>query len=369
MRILIIGGTRFSGPFVVKRLFQLGHEVAVFHRGESEGDLPDAVQHFHGDRKQLMTYADDLRRFSPDVIVDMIAGAEQDAGDVMTLFKGIARRAVVISSQDVYRAYGRLIGIEPGPLQAVPLTEDAPLRTRLYPYRSQAEGPESSFYHYEKILVERVYMNDPRLPGTVLRLPMVYGPGDHAQHRLFPYLKRMDDGRPVILLAGTLAAWRWTKGYVENVAAAIALAVTDERAAGRVYNVGERKARSEAAWVRAIGKVAGWDGKVLTVPDNRLPAHLAHDVDAAQHLTADTSRVRRDLGYSEPVDDDEALLRAVAWERAHPPAKIDPKLFDYTVEDALLAELADPDGPRRTRGKRRTYRTIQRKRHKNVRDT
>ena len=127
MRILIIGGTRFSGPFVVRRLAQLGHELAVFHRGESEADLPDGVQHFHGDRKRLMTCADELKRFCPDIVVDMIAGAEQDARDVMTLFKGIAQRAIVISSQDVYRAYGRLVGIESGPIQTVPLTEDAAL--------------------------------------------------------------------------------------------------------------------------------------------------------------------------------------------------------------------------------------------------
>jgi nucleoside-diphosphate-sugar epimerase len=38
---------------------------------------------------------------------------------------------------------------------------------------------------YEKILVEREVMGHPRLPGTILRLPTVYGPGDsqHAQLR------------------------------------------------------------------------------------------------------------------------------------------------------------------------------------------
>src|SRR5258708_19715971 len=79
-------------------------------------------------------------------------------------------------------------------------------------------------------------MGDRDLPGTVLRLPMVYGPGDY-QHRLFSYLKRMDDNRPVILLDEAEAQWRWTHGYVENVADAIALALTDELAPDRIYNV------------------------------------------------------------------------------------------------------------------------------------
>jgi nucleoside-diphosphate-sugar epimerase len=36
MRILIIGGTRFSGPHVVRRLIDMGHQIALFHRGKTE---------------------------------------------------------------------------------------------------------------------------------------------------------------------------------------------------------------------------------------------------------------------------------------------------------------------------------------------
>jgi len=39
------------------------------------------------------------------------------------------------------------------------------------------------------------------------------------------------------------------------------------------------------------------------------------------------------------VSRDEALRRAVAWERVHPPEEVDLKAFNYAVEDALLAEL------------------------------
>lgn len=71
---------------------------------------------------------------------------------------------------------------------------------------------------YDKILVERAVMGDADPVGTILRLPMVYGPGD-PQHRLFQYLKRMDDRRPAILMDEGAAGWRWSRGYVENVAA------------------------------------------------------------------------------------------------------------------------------------------------------
>jgi hypothetical protein len=113
--------------------------------------------------------------------------------------------------------------------------------------------------------VERAVLGEPSLPGTVLRLPMVHGPGDY-QHRLYPYLKRVDDGRPAVLLDEAMAGWRCTRGYVGDVAAAIALAATDPRAAGRVYYVGEAAALTEAEWVRAVGEAAGWTGEVVPVP-------------------------------------------------------------------------------------------------------
>lgn len=338
MRILVIGGTGFSGPHVVRYLAGLGHEVTLFHRGRTNADLPRGVQHLLGDRDRLEDHASELRDLAPQLVLDMIARTEDHAKAVMRVFAGVAQRVVAISSQDVYRAYGRLIGIEPGPVEPVPLAEDSPLRQKLYPYREQAD-PGHWAYHYDKILVERVFLGSPDLPGTILRYPMVYGPAD-SQHRIFPYLKRMDDGRPAVILPEGMAKWRWTRGYVENVAAAVALAVTAERAKGRIYNVGESEALTEAGWVWAIGVAAGWGGQVVAVPDERVPAHLAPEIDIEQQLVVDTSRIRRELGYREPVSCDEALRRTVAWERAHPPETFHPQAFDYAGEDALLATVA-----------------------------
>jgi len=340
MRILVIGGTRFIGPYVVQHLVEHGHEVTVYHRGQTQAQLPPQVQHLYGDRYDLPARRDEIARLAPDAAIDMFAFTEADARATMDGLTGIAGRLTVISSADVYAAFGRLIGIESGPPEPGLLTEESPLRQRIYPYRGDtpraADDPHRWRDDYDKILVERVVMSDPDLPGTVLRLPIVYGPGD-TQHRLFPYLKRMDDGRRVIVLDEIAARWRGARGYVENVAAAIALAATDLRAAGRVYNVAEPEPLSEADWVRAIGRAAGWDGEVVTVPPERLrgvstiPGDLTHD------LAMDTTRIRQELGYVEPVPQEEALRRTVAWERANPPAEYDPARFDYDAEDAALA--------------------------------
>ncbi len=215
--------------------------VTVFHRGQTTADLPSAVKHILGDYRALSEYSHALRKSAPDAVLDMIPATEENAQNVMRVFKGFAPRVVAVSSGDVYRAFARVRGRESGPVDPVPLAEDAPLRQRLYPYREETarsdDDPRSIRWmdDYDKILVERVVMGEPEIAGTVLRLAAVYGPGDR-QHRLFFYLKRMDDNRPVILLDAGEARWRWARVYVENAAAAIALAVDDTRATRRIYN-------------------------------------------------------------------------------------------------------------------------------------
>jgi nucleoside-diphosphate-sugar epimerase len=338
MRILVIGGTGFIGARVLHYLVDEGHEVMVFHRGQTETSLPPTIQRVYGDRSALPSFAAAFRQFAPQVALDVIPYSEQDAQALMKTLRGISERVVALSSQDVYRAYGLFTRLEEGLLETAPYEENAPLRTHLYPYRSLALGPDELSYHYEKILVERVVMNEPELPGTILRLPQVYGPGDR-HHRLFEYLKRMDDGRRAILLSEAQSEWRWTRGYVENVAAAIALAVTDERAAGGIYNVGEPEALTEAEWVRAVGKVVGWDGEVVAMPEEMLPAHLAAPYDWRQHLAVKTGRIRTELDYEEKITREESLRRAVEWELANPIVEIDVKRFDYAAENLALSRL------------------------------
>jgi len=82
--------------------------------------------------------------------------------------------------------------------------------------------------------------------------------------------------------------------------------------------------------------LAGWQGRVVSVPQGRLPEPLRWDIKAEQDIVVDTSRMRRELGYKERVDVEEALRRTIAWERENPPKEIDPKDFDYVVEDSFL---------------------------------
>lgn len=338
MRVLVIGGTHFIGPYVVTMLHQQGHEVTVYHRGLHEPRLPAGIRHIHRPEAAIpvLHFPASLSDPPLDIVIHMFPVGEDDTKAAIARFTGVARRIVAISSGDVYRAYGRLLGTEPGPLEPIPLDEDAPLRSVHFPYRGTAKGPTDWTFHYEKILAERALLSG-RLPATVLRLPAVYGPGD-PYRRLRSYIKRMEDRRPAILVETAQAAWRWTHGYVEDVALAIAAAAMDDRAAGRVYNIGESTTPTMAERVQWVGRLMGWTGAVIPLGQEQLPRHLHTPYEPRQHLVMDTRRIRAELGFHERVPAEEALHRTITWEKTNPPQSGDPGPEEYAAEDAVLSD-------------------------------
>ena len=340
MKILIIGGTGFIGPFAIRDLVEQGHDVTVFHRGEAKTVLPEPVRRIHGNRNDLAAHRSAFEQLAPDVVIDFVLSDERQAKALMETFRGLTARIVAISSQDVYRAYGVLLGREPGPPQETPLTEESEVRRQLHPYNQEHLRMVQAMFawvtdDYDKIPVERAVLGDPALPGTVLRLPMIYGPGDPV-HRFFPALKRMDDHRPAILMEESYARLHPPRGYVEDVAAGITLATVSERAVGKIYNIASDQQFTELEWTRKIGEVAGWKGPVVTLPKEQTPPHVILPLNTEQDWLVSSARIRQELRYAERVPLEVGMARTIEWERANPPSQINPQQFDYAAEDAAL---------------------------------
>jgi nucleoside-diphosphate-sugar epimerase len=286
VQVLVIGGTKFIGPYVVEELVSFGHNVTVYHRGGHEPALPAGVHHVHSPAAAIPveSFSPEALEPAPDVVIHMIPMGERDSKVVVDAFRNRTDRLVALSSGDVYQAYGRFTGLEPGPSVPGLLSESSPLRTVLYPYRKQAHSPGDWIYNYDKILVERIVLSEPSLRAVVLRLPRVYGPGENADLSTIYGFRRQPK-------------WRWTHGYVQNVAHAIILAALHPAAAG-IYNVGEQDTPTVAERLAHLPP--------SSVPDASMPFNFEHDI------AYDTSRIRRELDYKEPVEYTEGLTRTLA---------------------------------------------------------
>jgi nucleoside-diphosphate-sugar epimerase len=309
MRVLLLGGTGFIGRRVIGQLLRSGHEVAVVHRGHQP--VPPGCHSLLAERSRAGPLTTALSTFHPEAVIDMIAYTVSDADRLLPALPDCLRRLTIISSGDVYAPYGAFLGHEPPIPSLHPSAETDALRRGRYPYRAQAPSPDHVFHDYDKILVEERYRDRSVAPVTILRLPMVYGSGD-PHHRLASDLARLRDAPAGVLeLHPDEAAWRCTRGYVDDVAAAIALATTHPAAVGRTYNVGEPDALTTRQWLEAVAAVT------------KVPAAIRESPAAAPSLPANwtvsvvtaTDLIRSELGYVEPIGRTDALRR-IAGEAA-----------------------------------------------------
>lgn len=339
MRMLVLGGTGFLGAPLVRQLQSAGHEVAVFHRGR---DCQNPEGHFHGDRRELLAFAPAFAHFNPEVIIDTIAGSALAAQRTMAAVRGQNRRVVFISSMDVYRAWGIFHGSEAGPPVPGLLRENSPLRENagVYPAAVLARLRRRHSWMeegYDKLGMERAAAAAARGGWygriTILRLPPMYGPGDQ-QRRLYPLWRRMQDGRPAVLLERGWAAWRTARGFVDNMAAGVALAACDPRAGGRIFNLADEGNYSQSEWTQLAAEAAGWRGRIVTTPPALTPPHLHVAANISQSCAADSTSIRRELGFVPPVTLAVALRTTQTWARANP-LRQDFEA-EYVAEDAAL---------------------------------
>jgi 2'-hydroxyisoflavone reductase len=100
LRILILGGTGFTGPFQVKYALSRGHKVTVFNRGRTHpGELPKEAERLIGDRNGQL---DSLKGRTWDVVIDNPATLPIWVRDAAQILKGNVEHYVFISSTAVY---------------------------------------------------------------------------------------------------------------------------------------------------------------------------------------------------------------------------------------------------------------------------
>jgi 2'-hydroxyisoflavone reductase len=171
LRILILGGTGFTGPFQVKYALSRGHKVTVFNRGKTHpGELPKEAEQLIGDRNAKL---DALKGRTWDVCIDIPTSLPVWVRDAAQILKGNVDRYVFISTISVYSDTSKPGMDETGPLakyegaDAMKETQQT-LRANLALY-----GPLKALSEAE---AEKWF------PGRalIIRPGLIVGPGDES---------------------------------------------------------------------------------------------------------------------------------------------------------------------------------------------
>jgi nucleoside-diphosphate-sugar epimerase len=322
LNVIVLGGTRFIGRAIVEELAGADHQLLIVHRGNLEPDDMPPVTHLHAERQDLAAHREELAAFQPDAAIDCRALTREDSEiAIRALPDGI--RLVVISSIDVYRAFGALN--DHRETDPVPLDERSPVRPTRYPYRGQAPGLDD----YDKLDVEDVYLAH---RATSVRLPMVYGEHDYQLREEF-ILRRVRAGRTHIPFGAGM--WLHSVAYVRDVARGVHLVLKTPSAAGEVFNLCEDRTYSIRMWSHMILDAAGSQAELVRVADELLPEDLKPTGTMTQHIACSAQKARSMLGWT-TSDPAESLQTTVRWHLANPPANPD---LDFSADNLALGTV------------------------------
>ena len=263
MNVAVTGASGFIGSALCPVLAEAGHDVHPIGRNALHQVNAQAVIHLAAIAHRRAS-AEELQRVNVDLAVE-VGRAAAAAG----------ARMVFLSSLKVH-----------GEESEAPLHEASPFAPRDAYARSKARAEEA-------------LRAIPALRLTVLRPPLVYGPGVKAN--FLALLKAVARGVP-LPLAGV--ANRRSVIYVGNLAHAIARCIEGE---GRTYVVSDGVALSSAELCSQLGEALGRPARLFGFPTVFLPAKLR------QSLVADDGAIRRELGWTPPYSLQEGLRATARW--------------------------------------------------------
>ena len=172
LKILILGGTGFTGPFQVRYALSRGHAVTVFNRGKTHpGELPKAAEQLIGDRNGQL---DALKGRKWDVVIDNPTTLPVWVRDAAQILKGNVDRYVFISTISVYSDVSKPGVDEMGPLakyEGADAMKETPETLRASNY---------GLYGPLKVLSEKEA--EKWFPGKalIIRPGLIVGPGDET---------------------------------------------------------------------------------------------------------------------------------------------------------------------------------------------
>lgn len=322
MKVLVTGGTGFTGKALVRRLIEMGHQVTAL---DSKEGLKTREIRDWGAEVLLGSVTD------KDVVRRAVEGAEvvhhlAAAFREMDVPERYYYEVNVLGTRNVLQAafdagarkvvYCSTCGVH-GNVDHPPAGEDAPIQPADYYQRTKWEA--------EPVVRE---LFERGLKTTILRPAAIYGPGD--PERFYLIFKRVAGGTfPMFGSGRTL----YHPLYIDNLVDAFVLAMEDGRGDGEAYLIADEQYVEIEDLVRRVGKALGTEVRIPHYPV--WPVVVAgHVVEKAckpfgiqppifprrvdwyrQNRAFRIDKARRELGYEPRVGIDEGLRRTAEWYR------------------------------------------------------
>lgn len=322
MKILVTGGTGFTGKALVRRLLDGAHRVVAF-------DYKEGYK------------TDELRQWGAEVII----GSVTDPEAVARAMKGVevvhhlaaAFRELNVPNRHYWEVnvggtrnvleaayregvrkfvYCSTCGVH-GNVEHPPAGEDAPIRP--------ADYYQQTKYEAEPIVLDYVRRG---LKATILRPAAIYGPGD--PERFYLIFKRVAKGVfPMFGNGKTL----YHPLYIDNLIDAFLLAQEEEKGVGEAYLIADEEYVAIEDLVRRVANaidvevkiphyplwpvvVAGHICEKICKPLRIAPPLFPRRVDwYRQNRAFKIDKAKRDLEYQPKVGLDEGLRRTAEWYR------------------------------------------------------
>jgi nucleoside-diphosphate-sugar epimerase len=258
MKILVIGGTRFFGYHITKRLLRDGHNVTLFNRGQTPDDFGHQVGRICGDRYDHTFFYERLRNLEFDAVIDMIAFKEDDSRTAVETFLGRVDHFIHISTAAVY------VVTQDYPC---PLKEED-FNRLLYP--KPRGNLEWWSYGTNKRKCEQALRDAHKkqgFPVTIFRLPMVIGERDYTL-RAYSYFVRLLDKKPLILPDSGLNAF--THIYQGDIAETVASNLQNALSVGEVYNLAQEEVLTLRTFVLKAAEIMGSTVELVDIPSKVL---------------------------------------------------------------------------------------------------
>jgi len=252
LRILVLGGTLFVGRWLVEEALRRGHEVTLFHRGQTYPDLFPEAERIRGDRTKDLNK---LEGRTWDAVVDTCGFHSTVVRDSVRTLAPRVKHYTFISSISVFK--------DPMPAGA---DESAPLAE--LPAGIENED-DISTYGARKALCERAAEDE--MPGRVLsiRPGLVVGPYDYVD-RFAYWVKRIAAGGEVLCpgrperrieLIDVRDMMSWNLDLIEK------------NVTGIFNATGPERPLTSGEMMEACRKASGSDARFTWIDDDFLVAH------------------------------------------------------------------------------------------------